>query len=236
MKTSAFTEAQAQKESTRKLLSAGWKDGEITDALEKPSKRGNDMIELSVMIRDAQGNEERSLRDWLTNTSLGAAKLRHACAAVGALAKYEAGEIGRADFPGHTVRVKIGIKKNPWLPGLQCHRGLCPGRGVPRRPSAGARIVSERSRFNGAGLLPLSLTAALLAGCASAPTAPSFGSSPAPYYYARPTLPVEPWAAPPAGLARISQRCGCIGTLDLRKSCCENGLSRRQGEPDADRV
>ena len=39
-----------------------------------------------------------------------------------------------------------------------------------------------------------------------------------------------------AALARISQRCGCIGTLDLRKSCCENGLSRRQGEPDADRV
>ena len=37
-------------------------------------------------------------------------------------------------------------------------------------------------------------------------------------------------------LTRISQRCGCIGTLDLRKSCCENGLSRRQGEPDADRV
>lgn len=113
MKTSAFTEAQAQKESTRKLLSAGWKDGEITDALEKPSKRGNDMIEISVMIRDAQ---ERSLRDWLTNTALGAAKLRHACAAVGALAKYEAGEIGQADFPGHTVRVKIGIKKTRGYP------------------------------------------------------------------------------------------------------------------------
>ena len=37
-------------------------------------------------------------------------------------------------------------------------------------------------------------------------------------------------------LARISQRDGCIGALDLRKSCCENGLSRRQGSPDADRV
>jgi hypothetical protein len=37
-------------------------------------------------------------------------------------------------------------------------------------------------------------------------------------------------------LARISQRGGCIGVLDLRKSCCKNGLSRRQGEPDADRV
>lgn len=58
MKTPGFTEAQAQKESARKLLSAGWKDGEITDALEKASKRGNDMIEISVMIRDAQGNEE----------------------------------------------------------------------------------------------------------------------------------------------------------------------------------
>jgi hypothetical protein len=37
-------------------------------------------------------------------------------------------------------------------------------------------------------------------------------------------------------LARISQRGRCIGALDLRKSCCENGLSRRQGNPDADRV
>ena len=28
----------------------------------------------------------------------------------------------------------------------------------------------------------------------------------------------------------------CIGALDLRKSCCKNGLSRRPGEPDADRL
>ena len=38
------------------------------------------------------------------------------------------------------------------------------------------------------------------------------------------------------GLARISQRGRCIGAPDLRKSCCENGLSRRWGNPDADRV
>src|SRR4051812_12928097 len=31
-------------------------------------------------------------------------------------------------------------------------------------------------------------------------------------------------------LTRISQRGRCIGALDLRKSCCKNGLSRRQGE------
>jgi hypothetical protein len=47
-------------------------------------------------------------------------------------------------------------------------------------------------------------------------------------------------AAPRLGLStrltRISQRGRCIGALDLRKSCCGNGLSRRQGNPDADRV
>jgi hypothetical protein len=31
-------------------------------------------------------------------------------------------------------------------------------------------------------------------------------------------------------LTRISQRGRCIGALDLRKSCCTNGLSEDQGE------
>jgi TolA-binding protein len=39
-----------------------------------------------------------------------------------------------------------------------------------------------------------------------------------------------------ASLARISQRGGCIGALDLRKSFCESGLSQGQGEPDGDGV
>ena len=37
-------------------------------------------------------------------------------------------------------------------------------------------------------------------------------------------------------LARISQRGRCIGLLNLRKSCCDSGLSQDQGKPDADRV
>jgi hypothetical protein len=37
-------------------------------------------------------------------------------------------------------------------------------------------------------------------------------------------------------LARISQRGRCIGTLDLRKSFCESGLSQGPGKPDADGV
>jgi hypothetical protein len=116
MKTTARSETEAVRASSRTLLRAGWHDdARIVEAVEKPSKRGNDMIELTVVVPDAAG-EERTLRDWLTDTTLGAAKLRHACEAVGALARYEAGEIGQADFPGHDVRVKISVEKRRGFP------------------------------------------------------------------------------------------------------------------------
>jgi hypothetical protein len=116
MKTTPRTEADAQKASRRALLKAGWHDdARITEAVEKPSKAGNDMIELIVVVPDADGNE-RTLRDWLTDSALGALKLRHAAEAIDALSKYEAGEIGQADFPGHEVRVKISIEKRRGYP------------------------------------------------------------------------------------------------------------------------
>lgn len=73
------------------------------------------MIELTIIVPDAQGNE-RTLHDWLTNSSLGALRLRHAAAACGALPKYEAGEIDQGDFPGHDVRVKVSIAKQRGYP------------------------------------------------------------------------------------------------------------------------
>ena len=114
MKTTFRTESQAQSAS-RPVLLSGWHEARIVEAIEKPSKRGNDMIEITVGVRDAEGNE-RTFLDWLTDTPLGAVKLRHACEAVGALARYESGEIGQADFPGHDVRVKIGIEKKRGYP------------------------------------------------------------------------------------------------------------------------
>ena len=114
MKTTPLTEAEAQRVSSRKLLPAGWHDARITEAIERVSKRGNDTIEITGVVTDAEGNE-RTLRDWLTNTALGAAKLRHAAEAVGALAKYEAGELDQSDFPG-PVRVKLGIEKKRGSP------------------------------------------------------------------------------------------------------------------------
>ena len=64
------------------------------------------MIEITLLIPAADGSE-RTLRDWFTDSPLGALKLRHAAESVGALAKYDAGEIGAADFPGHDLKVKL---------------------------------------------------------------------------------------------------------------------------------
>ena len=116
MKTTPRSAEEAAKVSHRALLHAGWHGGRIVDATEKLSKqRGTEMIELTVIVLDANGNE-RTLRDWLTNTNLGALKLRHAAEAVDAMAKYQAGEIGQADFPGHDVSVKISIQKRRGWP------------------------------------------------------------------------------------------------------------------------
>ncbi len=114
MRTTPRSEAEATKASRRTLLKPGEYDGRFREAVERKSKRDKDMIEAVVVVFDGDGGE-REFRDYLTDTTLGAAKLRHACEAVGALHKYEAGEIGQDDFPGHAVRVRIGIeKKRGW--------------------------------------------------------------------------------------------------------------------------
>lgn len=115
MRLTPRSEADAQKASRRALLKAGMHDARIIEATEKPSKAGNDMIELVVVVPDGDGSQ-RTLRDWLTDSPLGALKLRHAADAVGALARYETGDMSAFDFPGHAVRVKIGIDKRRGYP------------------------------------------------------------------------------------------------------------------------
>jgi hypothetical protein len=115
MKVVVHSETEARKVSQRKLLPAGEYPARITEAVETTSKAGNEMIELLVAVRGADGGE-REFRDWLVGNDRGALKLRHAAEAVGALEKYQAGEIGQADFPGHNVRVKIIVEKRRGYP------------------------------------------------------------------------------------------------------------------------
>ena len=116
MKISAvYSDAEARKVSLRTLLLAGTYLGRIIEAVEKVSKAGNSMIEMRVAVRGSDGID-RELPDWLVANDRGALKLRHAAEAVGALARYEAGEIEAEHFPGHDVRVKIIVEKRRNFP------------------------------------------------------------------------------------------------------------------------
>jgi hypothetical protein len=115
MRTTPRSDSEARLASSRTLVKAGWHPARITEAVEKPSRRGNEMIELTVVVRDAGGNE-RELRDWLTDSDMGAEKLRNCCKAVGVIDRYEVGEISQEDFPGHDVEVKLGIEKKRGFP------------------------------------------------------------------------------------------------------------------------
>ena len=115
MRVTNRSEDEAKRASSRTLLKAGWYPARIKDAVDKVAKSGRDMIEQTVVVGAGDGNE-RELRDWLTDSDMGAAKLRNCCKAVGALNRYEAGEISQDDFPGHDVQVKLAIEKKRGFP------------------------------------------------------------------------------------------------------------------------
>lgn len=110
MKVTPRSEVEVRKVSKRDPVKPGWHPGRITEAVQKPSRKGNEMIELTVEL--SVDSETRTLLDWLTNNNLGAAKLRHAVIAVDSLAKYESGDISQAEFPGHDVDVKVVVEKS----------------------------------------------------------------------------------------------------------------------------
>jgi hypothetical protein len=115
VKITPRSETDAVRNARRELLSPGSYLALIVEAAEKPSRRGNDMIELLLRVTGKDGGE-RELRAWLVANDRGALLMRHAAEAVGALSKYEAGEISAEDFPGYTVRVKIVIQKRRGYP------------------------------------------------------------------------------------------------------------------------
>lgn len=137
MKTPAYTEAAAVEAARRTLLAPGWIDGAmIREAVERPSARGNEMIELTIAVPDGRGGE-RLFKDWLTNTPISALRLRHACDSIAKLDRYNSGEeIPASDFVGHTVRVKIGVEPK--------RRGYAPRNIIEDYAVSDARVVSLR--------------------------------------------------------------------------------------------
>lgn len=107
MKVTPISEADAN---AAGLWKRGLVDFEVTDAKEKLSKAGNDMIELLVKVYNAEG-KSRTLFDYLVSSEATAYKVRHFAAATGMLPQYEKGELRALDCVGKTGRCQMGIDK-----------------------------------------------------------------------------------------------------------------------------
>jgi hypothetical protein len=104
-----FEPKSAKEIGTLELIRQGIYGFSISEALDKQSKAGNEMIELKLRIIDRNGHE-KLITDYLVAARAG--KLRNAAEACGILAKYESGSLTAADFIGCSGRVRVGIQRD----------------------------------------------------------------------------------------------------------------------------
>ncbi len=93
---------------TMNLLPYGIYDFEVSDASDKISKTGNEMIELIVKVWDDNG-KERFLYDYLVEKM--EYKLKHFCEYNGLHDKYDMGTLNAKDCLRVSGKVEIGIQK-----------------------------------------------------------------------------------------------------------------------------
>ncbi len=91
------------------LLADGVYDFEITDAKEKISSKGNEMLEIKLNVFEHDGSS-RSKMDWIMPQM--AKKFKHFHNATGMMAKYESGTLEAIDVIGK--KGKCMIKTEPY--------------------------------------------------------------------------------------------------------------------------
>jgi len=106
MNFAAKTEKQLKEEL---LIPAGTYPFEVMTAEDKKSKKGNDMIELTLRIFMPDGRS-RQLKDWVMEKM--AFKLFHFCAYTGLSLKYEHGTLTANDCVGRSGYVEIEIQED----------------------------------------------------------------------------------------------------------------------------
>lgn len=122
-----------------RLIPAGNYPFEVIGAEAKPSKAGNEMIEMEVRLFMPDGSS-RGLKDWLTEKM--AFKLFHFCAYTGLSQKYEAGTLTSHDCVGRTGYAKIVIQADK--------QGV-----YPDRNSIADYVRSLDSKMGAGGLAPI---------------------------------------------------------------------------------
>lgn len=91
------------------LLPEAIYDFEVQTAIEKPSKNGNDMIEVRLNIYQ-EGEKVACITDYLLEAM--AFKLRHFCDTTGTLADYNEGNLQSDRMVGLSGKVLLIIKKD----------------------------------------------------------------------------------------------------------------------------
>jgi hypothetical protein len=104
-----FTPKSDKEISEERLLPEGTYGFEISGGVDKQSKAGNDMIELTVRVFKPDGTF-LLVTDYLMEAIL--YKVSHAAKACGLEDKYNAGTLLGEDFIGKTGELKLGIQKD----------------------------------------------------------------------------------------------------------------------------
>jgi hypothetical protein len=132
------------------LLPPGWIDGAtIREAVERPSARGNDMIEVVIAVPDGRGSE-RLFKDWLSSMPLGALRLRHACESVGKLDRYNSGDRVSRFRPVCSPPIVagfaiLGLGSSRWLRHIGPRIGPITAQRDSKNDSCHARTSKQRS-------------------------------------------------------------------------------------------
>lgn len=103
-----FTPKSDQELAAGTLIPEGVYPFEVSEAVSKTSKSGNEMIELNLRIYMPDGRV-RMQRDWLLEKL--AYKLSHFCKYTGLTARYEAGTLTDTDCQNKSGYIKIVIQE-----------------------------------------------------------------------------------------------------------------------------
>jgi hypothetical protein len=103
-------EPKSEEELKSVVLAPGVYDGEVLKAEEKTSKKGNDMIVLTLKFYGA-GDDATVVNDYLLDSM--PKKLRHFCEAAGILDLYESGEFQADDCQGRSVKARLKVDRDP---------------------------------------------------------------------------------------------------------------------------
>lgn len=103
-----FAPKTEQEIQTMALLEPGIYQFQVSSAINEVSKSGNEMIKLSLLIWDKEGNTHH-LYDYLLEAM--AYKLRHFCETMGLINKYEQGELHPSDCIGKQGHIELVIQE-----------------------------------------------------------------------------------------------------------------------------